>query len=98
MFQDNNVLITLTLSKGFVNTCVCKHNRNTLKIASKYYRSRKAKAHYENTSKTESWYKNAKTLYKLLENSLRVVAEQYKIRSKKDKNSTKQDGNTIKIH
>ena len=77
MFQNNIVLIALLsvlkLSKGFVNTCICKNNRNTLKIASKYYRSRKAKAHYENTSKTESWYKNAKTVYKLVENSLRVV-------------------------
>ena len=58
MFQNSNVLIALKsvlkLSKGFVNTCICKNIRNTLKIASKYYRSRKAKAHYENTSKTES--------------------------------------------
>ena len=77
MFENNKVLIALKsvlkLSKGFVNTCICKNNRNTLKIASKYNRSRKAKVHYENTSKTESWFKNAKTEYKLLENSLRVV-------------------------
>ena len=45
----------LKFRKGFVNTCICKNNKNTLKIASKYYRTRKAKAHiyYENTSKTE---------------------------------------------
>ena len=45
----------LKFSKGFVNTSICRNNRNTLKIASKYYKSRNAKAHiyYENPSKTE---------------------------------------------
>ena len=60
----------LKLSKGF-HTCICKNNRNTLKIASKYTTEVEKQKHTYIIKIHQK--ENAKTVYKLLENSLRVV-------------------------